>query len=79
MRPAGTVEHHTLFMIQAPLFMKGCEHFTFHVGSGTEVLLAGTRFEAKGYQTFGKVFQIDEDEKTIEITLNPPQQQYSAH
>ena len=42
MRPAGTVEHHTLFMIQAPPFMKGCEHFTFHVGSGTEVLLAGT-------------------------------------
>lgn len=52
MRPAGTAEHHTLFMIQAPPFMKGCEHFTFHMGSGTEVLLAGTRFEAKGYQTF---------------------------
>jgi len=52
MRPAGTVDHHTLFMIQAPPFMTGCEHFTFHVGSGTEVLLAGTRFEAKGYQTF---------------------------
>jgi catechol 2,3-dioxygenase-like lactoylglutathione lyase family enzyme len=52
MRPAGTVDHHTLFMIQAPPFMRGCEHFTFHVGSGTEVLLAGTRFEAKGYQTF---------------------------
>jgi hypothetical protein len=34
---------------------------------------------AKGYQTFGKVFQVDEEEKTLEITLNPPQQQYSAH
>ena len=34
---------------------------------------------AKGYQTFGKVFEINEDEKTLEITLNPPQQQYSAH
>ena len=34
---------------------------------------------AKGFQTFGKVFQIDEAEKTIEINLNPPQQQYSAH
>ena len=34
---------------------------------------------AHGYQTFGKVFQIDEEEKTVEITLNPPQQQYSAH
>ena len=52
MRPAGTQDHHTLFMIQTPPFMKGVEHFTFHVGSGTEVLLAGTRFEAKGYTTF---------------------------
>jgi catechol 2,3-dioxygenase-like lactoylglutathione lyase family enzyme len=52
MRPAGTLEHHTLFLIQAPPFMQGVEHFTFHVGSGTELLLAGTRFEAKGYQTF---------------------------
>jgi hypothetical protein len=34
---------------------------------------------AKGYQTFGKVFQIDDEEKTVEINLNPPQQQYSAH
>ena len=52
MRPAGTLEHHTLFLIQAPPFMQGVEHFTFHVGSGTELLLAGTRFESKGYQTF---------------------------
>ena len=34
---------------------------------------------AKGYQTFGKVFQVEDEEKTLEITLNPPQQQYSAH
>ena len=34
---------------------------------------------AKGYQTFGKVFDIDEEEKTIDVPLNPPQQQYSAH
>ena len=34
---------------------------------------------AKGYQTFGQVFDVAEDEKTIPITLNPPQQQYSAH
>ena len=34
---------------------------------------------AKGYQTFGQVFDVDEEEKTVEITLNPPQQQYSAH
>ena len=34
---------------------------------------------AKGYQTFGQIFDVGEDEKTIPITLNPPQQQYSAH
>jgi hypothetical protein len=34
---------------------------------------------AKGYQTFGKIFDINEQEKAIDITLNPPQQQYSAH
>jgi hypothetical protein len=34
---------------------------------------------AKGYQTYGKVFDISEEEKTLEVTLNPPQQQYSAH
>lgn len=34
---------------------------------------------AKNYQTFGDVFDIHEEEKTVEIVLNPPQQQYSAH
>ena len=34
---------------------------------------------AKGYQTFGKTFDVTEEEKTLEITLNPPQQQYTAH
>jgi len=34
---------------------------------------------AKGYQTFGQIFDITEPEKTVPITLNPPQQQYSAH
>lgn len=52
LRPAGTQDHHTLFMIQTPPFMKGCEHFTFHLGGPTEVLLAGTRFVNKGYQSF---------------------------
>jgi len=52
MRPAGTNEHHTLFMIQTPPFMQGIEHFTFHLGGPTEVLLAGTRFVEKGYETF---------------------------
>ncbi|HEY4214787.1 MAG TPA: VOC family protein [Steroidobacteraceae bacterium] len=52
MRPAGSQDHHTLFMIQTPPFMKGIEHFTFHVGSVTELMLAGSRFESKGYDTF---------------------------
>ena len=34
---------------------------------------------AKGYQTFGQNFEIKEETRTIEIKLNPPQQQYSSH
>ncbi len=34
---------------------------------------------AKGYQTFGQIFDVSEEEKTIEIKLNPPQPQFSAH
>lgn len=52
LRPAGTLDHHTLFLIQTPPFMKGVEHFTFHLGGPTEVMLAGTRFVNKGYQSF---------------------------
>ncbi len=34
---------------------------------------------AKGYQTFGQIFDITQEEKDVPITLNPPQQQYSSH
>ncbi len=34
---------------------------------------------AKKYQTFGGEFEVYEEEKTLEIELNPPQPQYSAH
>jgi hypothetical protein len=34
---------------------------------------------AKNYQTFGQDFEVKEEQKTLEITLNPPQAQYSAH
>jgi len=34
---------------------------------------------AKGFQTYGDVVEVKEEEKTLEITLNPPQPQYSAH
>jgi hypothetical protein len=33
----------------------------------------------KQYQTFGQKFDIDTDQKAIEVKLNPPQKQYSAH
>jgi hypothetical protein len=34
---------------------------------------------AKNYQTFGQNFEVDEEQKTLEITLNPPQPQYSVY
>jgi hypothetical protein len=34
---------------------------------------------AKNYQTFGDTFDVKEAERTVDIVLNPPQQQYSAH
>ncbi len=34
---------------------------------------------AKGYQTYGQTFDVDEAQKTIEVKLNSPQEQYSAH
>ncbi len=52
LRPAGSVEHHCLFLIQTPPFMKGVEHFTFHVAGPTQLMQAGTRFVNKGYESF---------------------------
>ena len=34
---------------------------------------------AHGYQTFGQIFEIDQEEKTVDVKLNPPQQQYTSH
>jgi hypothetical protein len=34
---------------------------------------------AKGYQTYGQVLEVNEEERTVEVKLNPPQAQYSAH
>ena len=53
MRPQGTLEHHTLFMIQSfDHHMVGMNHFTFHLGSAAEVWQAGWRFAQKGYKSF---------------------------
>jgi hypothetical protein len=34
---------------------------------------------APKHQTFGDVYDATGEDKTIAVTLNPPQQQYSAH
>lgn len=34
---------------------------------------------AKGYQTFGETFDVNEEEKTIVVRLNPPQPPHSEH
>jgi len=34
---------------------------------------------ADNYQTYGARVELDEEEKTIQVKLNPPQPQYSAH
>lgn len=34
---------------------------------------------AKGYQTFGETYEIEEAERTVLVRLNPPQPQYSSH
>jgi hypothetical protein len=34
---------------------------------------------ANGYQTYGETFDITDTEKTLDIKLNPPQQQYTSH
>ncbi|MDN7179530.1 VOC family protein [Caballeronia sp. SEWSISQ10-4 2] len=53
MRPAGTQDHHTLFMIESQNdHMIGCNHFTFHLGSANEVLQHGWDFVKKGYKSF---------------------------
>ncbi len=34
---------------------------------------------AKGYQTYGQTYDVNEEERTIEIKLNDPQEQHSVH
>ena len=34
---------------------------------------------AKNYQTFGDTYDVDEDERIVEIVLKDPQAQYSVH
>lgn len=52
LQPAGSLDHHSHFLIGAPPFMHGVEHFTFHFGGPTEMMTNGYRFIEKGYQAF---------------------------
>lgn len=53
MRPAGSQEHHSLFLVQSfNQHMVGLNHFTFHFGSGYEVFRNGWEFAQKGYRSF---------------------------
>ncbi|WP_313802180.1 VOC family protein [Sphingobium sp.] len=52
LRPRGSADHHALFMIETPEHMKGLEHFAFHVQGPTALMLAGSRFRQKGYESF---------------------------
>jgi catechol 2,3-dioxygenase-like lactoylglutathione lyase family enzyme len=53
LRPAGTQEHHTLFLIQGRgKMLNGLNHFAFHVSGGNEMLQAGWQFFRKGYKSF---------------------------
>ncbi len=52
MRPAGTTDHHTLFLIGTPPEMQGIEHFTYHLANPSDLMLAGRKFVEKGYESF---------------------------
>jgi hypothetical protein len=49
MRPAGTLDHHTLFMIEAPF--RGLEHFAFHMAGANELLKSGWEMTQLGYKS----------------------------
>ncbi|MFC3531235.1 VOC family protein [Vogesella facilis] len=51
-QPAGTLDHHSHFLIGMPAHMQGVEHFTFHFAGPSEVMQHGNRFLEKGYQPF---------------------------
>lgn len=48
MRPQGTYDHHTLFLVHAPE-LRGIQHFTFHLAGANELLKHGWEFTRKGY------------------------------
>src|SRR5207249_11294067 len=53
LQPGASLDHHTHFFITAPAHVKGAEHFTFHFGGPTEVLLNGKHFVERAIRTSG--------------------------
>jgi catechol 2,3-dioxygenase-like lactoylglutathione lyase family enzyme len=49
LRPKANADHHTLFLIGAPII--GLEHFAFHVAGPSELLQSGYAFAKKGYKS----------------------------
>lgn len=52
LRPRANDDHHCIFMLQTPPHMQGLEHVAFHVQGPMDVMLAGSRMIAKGYESF---------------------------
>lgn len=52
LKPQACIDHHTLFLLQSPPHMQGMEHLAFHMQGPTDLLLAGSRFVKKGYESF---------------------------
>lgn len=49
--PESSTDHHTMFLIQTPEYMKGVEHAAFHMQGPTALMLAGNKMREKGYET----------------------------
>jgi len=52
LRSKANDDHHTLFFIRTPEYMKGIEHLAFHMGGPTELMVAGTRLINRGLESF---------------------------
>jgi catechol 2,3-dioxygenase-like lactoylglutathione lyase family enzyme len=52
LRPRANDDHHTLFFIRTPEYMKGIEHLAFHMGGPTDLMVAGSRMVKSGYESF---------------------------
>jgi hypothetical protein len=84
-KPVGNAEVIVKFLESRLLKIKKKESWELRTTQEGTVSLPGIpqgkvliQINAKNYQTFGQSYEIYEPEKTVEITLLPPQGQYSA-